>query len=150
MEVNTSLLSAMALEKKVIFLVVFGIILIAAISTANTMILLVLEKREDIGILMALGVSRSNIGKIFIIQGSIIAVVGIIAGTVLGLLVCLYLYYFPLNIPQDVYFIPKLPISVQFSDIVIVVVVAFILSVLSSFLPARRASRFSPVEVLRS
>lgn len=150
MDVNTSLLSAMALEKKVIFLVMFAIILIAAISTANTMILLVLEKKEDIGILMALGVSRSNIGKIFVVQGAIIAVVGIIVGTVLGLLICFYLYYFPLNLPQDVYFLPRLPVSVQLSDLVIIIVSAFILSVISSFLPANRAGKLSPVEVLRS
>ncbi len=150
MDVNTSLLSAMALEKKVIFLVMFAIILIAAISTANTMILLVLEKKEDIGILMALGVSRSNIGKIFVVQGAIIAIVGIIVGTLLGLLICFYLYYFPLNLPQDVYFLPRLPVSVQVSDVIIIIISAFMLSVLSSFLPANRAGKLSPVEVLRS
>ncbi len=150
MDVNTSLLSAMALEKKVIFLVIFAIILIAAISTANTMILLVLEKKEDIGILMALGVSRANIGKIFVVQGAIIAVMGIIAGTILGLLICSYLYYFPPNLPQDVYFIPRLPVSIQLSDIIIINIIAFVLSVISSFLPANRAGKLSPVEVLRS
>lgn len=150
MEVNSSLLSAMALEKKVIFIVMLAIILISAISTANTMILLVLEKKEDIGILMALGVSRNNIGKIFMIQGGIIGLIGIITGTLLGLLVCLYLYFVPVNLPQDVYFIPRLPVSIEYMDVVMVIIAAFILSVISSFLPARRASGFSPVEVLRS
>lgn len=150
MDVNTSLLSAMALEKKVIFLVMLAIILIAAISTANTMILLVLEKKEDIGILMALGVSRGNIGKIFVVQGAIIGIIGILAGTILGLLICFYLYYFPFNLPQDVYFIPRLPVSVQLSDVAIIIISAFILSVISSFLPASRAGKLSPVDVLRS
>ncbi len=150
MEGNRSLLAAMALEKKVIFLVILSIILVASIGIANSMILMVMEKREEIGILKAVGVQNHVIANIFLLEGAVIGLLGIMAGLVLGLLGCWYLATFPVNLPQDIYYIDKLPVRVQGLDLLFISIASLIISLLASLLPARRASKLDPIQILRS
>ncbi|PIQ24422.1 hypothetical protein COW36_24535 [bacterium (Candidatus Blackallbacteria) CG17_big_fil_post_rev_8_21_14_2_50_48_46] len=149
MDSNKSLLSAMALEKKVIFLVILFIIVVAMIGIANTLVMIVMEKTMDIGILRALGASRHQIGLIFLAQGFVIGVVGVLSGSLLGVGASLYLTFFPVRIPGDVYDLDYLPVQMQPQDFILVALATLVICILASFFPARRAVRAEPIEILR-
>lgn len=149
MDSNKSLLSAMALEKKVIFLVILFIIVVAMIGIANTLVMIVMEKTMDIGILRALGASRRQIGLIFLCQGFLIGVVGVLSGSLLGVGSSLYLTFFPVRIPGDVYDLDHLPVQMQGQDFLLVALATLLICILASFFPARRAVGADPIEILR-
>lgn len=149
MDSNKSLLSAMALEKKVIFLVILFIIVVAMIGIANTLVMIVMEKTMDIGILRALGASRKQIGLIFLSQGFLIGVVGVLMGSLLGVGSSLYLTFFPVRIPGDVYDLDHLPVQMQAQDFFLVALATLLICILASFFPARRAVNADPIEILR-
>lgn len=149
MDSNRNLLSAMALEKKVIFLVILFIIIVAMIGIANTQIMIVMEKTSDIAILRALGASRNQVGRVFLLQGIVIGTIGVLLGACLGVLVSLYLSLFPIRIPGDVYDLDHLPVQMQVLDFVWVGISTVIITILASFFPARRANRADPIATLR-
>jgi lipoprotein-releasing system permease protein len=149
MDSNKSLLRAMALEKKVIFLVILFIIVVAMIGIANTLVMIVMEKTMDIGIMRALGASRRQVGLIFLAQGFVIGVVGVLTGSLLGSLTSLYLTFFPVRIPGDVYDLDHLPVQMQAQDFIVVALATLVICILASFFPARRALRADPIEILR-
>lgn len=149
MDSNQSLLSAMALEKKVIFLVILFIIIVAMMGIANTQVMIVMEKTVDIGILRALGASRGQIGRVFLTQGLLIGFSGVVLGAVLGVGCSLYLSVFPVRIPGDIYDLDYLPVKMEILDFVWVAGSSLVITVLASFFPARRAVRTDPIETLR-
>lgn len=149
MDSNRNLLSAMALEKKVIFLVILFIIVVAMVGIANTQIMIVMEKTQDIAILRAIGAQRSQISRLFLMQGILIGVIGVISGSLLGVGASLYLAYFPIRIPGDVYDLDYLPVQMQSNDFIWVAIATVIICVLASFFPARRASHANPMTVFR-
>lgn len=149
MDSNRSLLNAMALEKKVIFLVVLFIVVVAVIGIANTLVMLVMEKTYDIVILRAVGASKKQIGRIFLWQGLWIGLAGITLGSVAGVSASLYLTLFPVRIPGDVYDLDYLPVQMLTTDFTLVAVSTFVICLLASFIPARRAVRLEPLETLR-
>ncbi len=103
MELNRSLFSALKLEKNIMFLTITLIVLVAALNIIATLILMVMEKTRDIGILMAIGASPRSIKKIFFLQGAMIGVIGTSAGTILGLLCCWLANTFNLiKVPVDI------------------------------------------------
>lgn len=146
---NKTLLKAMALEKKVIFLVLLFIIIVAMIGIANTLTMIVLEKTSEISILRTMGVTKFNISKLFIIEGLITGLSGVILGCLSGFGLSSFLSFYPLNLPGDVYYIDKIPVNMQFNDFLFVALSALIICTLFSFIPAHRATKFEPVEVLR-
>lgn len=146
---NKSLLAAMALEKKVIFLVVVFIIIVAMLGISNTLVMLVIEKTSEISILRTLGASKNNISNIFLIEGIIIGLAGIIIGCLGGYLVSTLLSHYPINLPNDVYYIEKLPVKIQVMDFLYVSISTFLICLIASFIPARRSVRFEPIEILR-
>ena len=149
MESNRNLLGAMALEKKVIFLVILFIIVVAMVGIANTQIMIVMEKTSDIAILRALGATRSQVGRVFMIQGIIVGILGVVLGSLLGVGASLYLSYFPIRIPSDVYDLNHLPVQMQLLDFVWVAIATVIITILASFFPAKRADRADPIATLR-
>ena len=149
MDSNKSLLSAMALEKQVIFLVILFIIVVAMIGIANTLVMIVMEKTMDIGILRALGASRRQIGLVFLTEGFLIGLIGVVTGSLLGVGASFYLRFFPVRIPGDIYDLDYLPVQMQLPDFIGVALAALLICLLASFFPARRAVRADPVEILR-
>lgn len=149
MDSNRNLLGAMALEKKVIFLVIMFIIVVAMVGIANTQIMLVIEKTSDIAILRALGATRSQVGRVFMIQGIVVGILGVLMGSLLGVGASLYLSYFPIRIPSDVYDLNHLPVQMQWQDFVWVGLATVVITILASFFPARRADRSDPIATLR-
>ncbi|MFN8673829.1 MAG: ABC transporter permease [Candidatus Sericytochromatia bacterium] len=146
---NRALLSAMALEKKVIFIVIMFIIIVAMIGISNLLVMIVIEKNPEIGILRSIGASKKSINRIFFYQGVFIGIIGIIFGIILGYMVSLILSKYPINLPNDVYIISNLPIDMQVQDFIFVSIAAFVVCVLSSIIPARRAVKMNPVEAIR-
>jgi lipoprotein-releasing system permease protein len=150
MELNESLFSALKLEKQIMFMTITLIVIVAALNIIATLILLVMEKTRDIGILLAMGATPRNIKKIFFDQGALIGVLGTGAGTVLGLGWCWLANVFKLiKIPVDIYQISYVPFRIQPLDLALIVIVTLAISFASTLFPARRASRVDPVVALK-
>ncbi len=149
MELNRSLFYALKLEKIAMFVVLTFIILVASFSIVAMLIMIVIEKGREIAVLKALGATDTGIMKTFILQGTVIGAVGAGIGLVLGLLICYLLETvgFPLN--SEVYYISTLPVDMNWSEIVMVVVCAVGISVLATIYPSIQAARLKPVDGLR-
>ena len=157
-ESNSSFLNALAVERNVMFLILKLIILVAAFNIISSMIMLVNDKGKDIAIMRTMGATQSNMLKIFTLTGSIIGLSGTVVGALLGIA-------FAANIDAikefleglsgaelfagEIYFLSKLPAVINWDDVLIVVGMAFALSILATIYPAWRASRLDPVEALR-
>lgn len=144
-----SLISQLELQKAVIGVVVFLIVLVAAFGIANVLVLTVSEKTEEIAILRALGASERQVVSVFMLEGFLLGAVGTVVGALLGVAVAAYFKFQPFPLPGDLYFITQLPVEVQAVDILWVCCVSLATSVLAGVFPARRAARLDPVEVLR-
>ncbi|MBA6418743.1 MULTISPECIES: lipoprotein-releasing ABC transporter permease subunit [Pseudomonas] len=153
-----NLFAAIKMEKTMIGLLLMLIVAVAAFNIISTLVMVVTDKKADIAILRTLGATRLSIMGIFMVQGSVIGVVGTLSGCVLGVLAAL-------NVSQgvawlehtlgiqflssDVYFISYLPSELIWSDVLIICGAALSLSFLATLYPAWRASRTEPAEALR-
>lgn len=144
-----NLITQLRMQKAVIGVVVFLIVLVAAMGIANILVLTVTEKTEDIAILRALGASERQVLGIFTLEGFLLGGTGTVLGAVLGLGVSTYFRIQPFPLPGDLYFITQLPVVVQPWDVAWVCALSLLTSVGAGLLPARRAAGLDPVEVLR-
>jgi len=158
MEMNKNLFSALKLEKRVMFIILSLIVLVAAFNIITTLIMVVMEKSKDIAILKSMGATSKSIMKIFIIQGVTIGAVGTLLGCIGGLSVAFNLEKISVFIeklfgfkilPGDVYYLSQLPSQVNYSDVVIIVIGTVLICFLSTIYPSRRASSLDPAEALR-
>ncbi len=150
MEMNRSLFSALKLEKKLMFFTITLIVLVAALNIIATLILMVMEKTRDIGILMAMGATSRSIRKIFFLQGAMIGMLGTASGTALGLAWCWLANTFELiKIPVYIYQIAFVPFRIDFLDLLMIIGIALLISFLSTLFPSYRASRVDPVRALK-
>jgi lipoprotein-releasing system permease protein len=158
MEMNKNLFAALRLEKKVMFIILSLIVLVAAFNIITTLIMVVMEKNKDIAILKSMGATSRSIMKIFILQGVTIGFIGTILGCAGGLLMAWNiepvsafierLFGFKI-LPGDVYYLSELPSRVNYGDVAIIVVGTLLISFLSTLYPSWRASRLDPAEALR-
>ena len=155
---NSSFMKAVEIERNVMFLILTLITLVASFNIISCMIMLVKDKEKDIAILRTIGLARESVMRIFFILGASIGITGTLIGTIFGLL-------FSLNIQKiqaaveaiagtqvfspEVYFLTHLPSLLRPMDVAITVIVALILSCISTLYPARKASRLNPVNILR-
>ncbi|MGQ9471489.1 MAG: ABC transporter permease [Candidatus Aminicenantales bacterium] len=150
MELNKSLFSALKLEKTLLFLTIALIVFVAALNIIATLILMVMEKTRDIGILVALGATGQSIRKIFFFQGAMIGVLGTALGVILGLLWCYLANTFELiKVPPDIYQIAFVPFRLRFYDLGLIIGVSLLITFLAPLFPSRRAARVDPVVALR-
>jgi lipoprotein-releasing system permease protein len=150
MDMNRNLFAALQLEKLALFVIVTIIVLVAAFAIIGHLVLLVAEKRKEIGVLKAIGASPPSITLVFFSVGMMISVAGTLAGSAVGLtLIWLQNTYKIIRLAGDVYQIDYLPMKLSTSDFVLVVGATLALSFLATVLPARRAGALSPVDVLR-
>ena len=145
----SNLLHQLRLQKALISAVVFLIILVAAMGITNILVLTVAEKTEEIAILRTLGASSRQILAIFTIEGFMLGLTGTLLGTLLGIGISLYFRFQPYPLPGDLYFITELPVQLQWLDFVWVGLLSITTSAMAGLLPARRASRLLPANVLR-
>jgi lipoprotein-releasing system permease protein len=150
MEMNKNLFSAIQLEKTAMFVILTLIIFVAAFAIISHLILMVSEKRREIGVLRALGASRGSIMLVFVAEGVLIGAVGTLVGTVLGAAIgWVQQTYEVVKIPGDVYQLSSLPMRVHGPDLLLFAVSALVISLLATLYPSRQAARLNPVEVLR-
>ncbi len=151
MNLNRNLATALRIEKIMMFIILIMIVMVAAFNIASTLIMVVMEKKKDIGILKAMGAGRRSIMRIFVLEGAFIGLGGTILGLAGGLITCLLLKLYPLRIPGggSVYYIEKLPIATQVADVMLITLLTLAVCLLSTMYPAWQASRLEPVEVIR-
>jgi lipoprotein-releasing system permease protein len=158
MQMNKNLFSALKLEKRVMFIILSLIVLVATFNIISALIMIVMEKNKDIAILKSMGATSKSVMKIFIYQGLIIGVIGTFLGCVAGLAVALNLQKVSLIVenifrfkilPGDVYYLSELPSKVNYGDVVIIVIGTLLICFLSTIYPSLRASKIDPAEALR-
>jgi lipoprotein-releasing system permease protein len=150
MELNRTLFSALKLEKNIMFLTITLIVVVAALNIIATLILMVMEKTRDIGILMAIGAPAASIQKIFFFQGAMIGVLGTTAGVALGLFSSWLANTFKLiRVPVDIYQISHVPFHIKSIDLLMIIGVSLAISLLSTLFPSRRAAKVDPVVALK-
>ena len=138
------------LQKKPIPIIIALIIIVATFNVIGTLLMIVLEKINDVGVLKTLGATRASISRIFLMQGAFIGAVGTVVGSILAyFLLAIQAKYNIIRIPGDVYFMNTVPVAIHPTDFFLIGGIAFILSVLASYLPARAASGFDPLESVR-
>ena len=149
---------AVAIEKNMMFLILLLIVAVAAFNIVSTLVMTVTDKRADIAILRTLGASPGSIMRIFIIQGTLIGVIGLVMGIGGGVALALNV---DVVVPflerllgiqflaKDVYYISDLPSDLHWSDVWIIASVSFVLTVLATLYPSWRAARVNPAEALR-
>jgi lipoprotein-releasing system permease protein len=140
------------------FLILTMIILVAAFNIISSMIMLVKDKGRDIAIMRTMGATRGSMMRIFMMTGASIGIIGTTVGALAGIL-------FAVNIEsirqwiqglsgtdlfsEEIYFLSKLPAIVEWDEVIVIVGMAFVLSILATIYPAWRAARLDPVEALR-
>jgi lipoprotein-releasing system permease protein len=151
MAMNRNLATALKIEKIMMFVILILIVMVAAFNIASTLIMIVMEKKKDIGILKAMGADAGTIMRIFMWEGTLVGFSGTFLGLAGGLLACLLLKLYPLQIPGggSVYYIEKLPVTTLPGDVLLITAVALAVCLLSTLYPAWQASRLDPVEAIR-
>ncbi len=150
MEMNANLFAALELEKIGMFILLTMVVLIGSFSIVTTLVMLVMEKTRDIAILMSMGATKAMVRRIFMLQGTLIGIVGTALGYVLGISLALALKHYQfIKLPQGVYPIDHLPMVLTWGDSLIVGLAAMLLCFLATIYPARQAARLQPAEALR-
>jgi len=155
---NRTWFAAVQTEKRMMFIILTLIVAVAAFNLLSSLVMAVKDKRSDIAILRSIGATPREIARIFLVQGSLIGVVGTLLGVSLGMLVAFnidVIVPFIENLfgiqflPQQIYFISELPSEPQARDITVVAVTSLVLSLLATLYPSWRASGLQPAQVLR-
>jgi lipoprotein-releasing system permease protein len=155
---HANFFKAIEMEKRMMFIVLALIIMVAAFNIVSTMVMVVTDKQKDIAVLRTIGASPASIQTIFMVQGLIIGVVGALMGIVGGVTISLnidVIVPFIENLfgfkffPADIYYISKIPSDLHWEDVWVVSGLAFILTLLATIYPARRAAKTQPAEALR-
>ena len=149
---------ALEIEKRVVFIVLMLIIAVAAFNIVSTLVMIVTDKRPDVAILRTLGMSPGSIMKVFMVQGTVIGVVGTLLGASLGVLTALNVktiipaienFFNTELFPVSVYVITDFPADLRWPDVTWVIVISLLLSFIATIYPAWKASRLQPAEALR-
>jgi lipoprotein-releasing system permease protein len=149
-EMSKNLLSALKLEKIMMFIILGLIILVAASNIISNLLLLSVQKSKEIGIMSAMGFTKFSIAKVFFYEGLVVGLIGTILGIILGLAVSVVLKYFDIfKLPQGVYYVDKLPVAIIPTDIAMVALSAFIITMIAGIYPAYQVSKLDPFEAIR-
>jgi lipoprotein-releasing system permease protein len=147
---NRALFSALKLEKIVMGLILFLIVLVAAFNIVSTLVMVVSDRTREIGILKAMGMTGGGILRVFVLQGAWIGLIGTALGTTFGVVLCWLLdTYEIIKIPPDVYFVDRLPVSLQASDLALIVAASVVIAFAATIYPSLQAARLQPVEAIR-
>ena len=155
---HVSFFRALKIEKNVMFVILMLIVAVAAFNLVSTLVMVVTDKQADIAILRTLGMSPGNVMSVFIYQGTIIGFIGTLLGLTGGVALALNVSaivsaierFFQVQfMPADLYYISGFPSRLDWSDVTVIGVLSFVMSMLATIYPAWRASRTMPAEALR-
>ena len=155
---HANFFKAVQLEKKVMFIILTLIVAVAAFNIVSTLVMAVTDKRADIAIMRTFGASPRSIMGIFIVQGALIGIIGTLIGAAVGILIALNIdsiipfieNLFKVQfLAKDVYYISDLPSTLDWNDVITIVVMSFMLSLLATLYPSYKASTLNPAEALR-
>ena len=155
---NQNYFRAIRIEKTMMALLLTLIIAVAAFNIVASLIMVVTDKNKDIAILRTYGLEPERVSRIFMVQGSMIGISGMLLGLVLGLTLAFNVetifpwlervFSFQL-MPADVFYVTELPSEVQWLDVALITIAAFVIAVLATIYPSRRAATVAPAEALR-
>jgi len=155
---NKNFFNALKMEKTMLMLLMFLIVLVATFNIISSLFMVVSEKKSDIAILKTIGMNSKNVMYIFILQGTFLGIAGIMLGLGIGLLISLNLDYVVAFVEyilghsllnSDVYMISTVPVKIEFQDLLYVSIISFVFALLSAIYPAINASKTKPAEVLK-
>ena len=155
---NPNLFAAIKMEKRVMFIIMTLVVAVAAFNIVSTLIMAVTDKRADIAIMRTLGASPASIMQIFVVQGALIGVIGTVLGVLLGVTIALNIdvivpfieHLFGVQfLDKNVYQISVVPSQLLWSDVWVITITAFILSLFATLYPSWKASKINPAEALR-
>ncbi len=150
-DLNASLYSALKLEKTILFFTLTLIIIVAALNIISGLVLLVIQKIKDIGILLSCGATPKMIKRIFFIQGGIIGIVGTSLGVIIGIVFCTLANKFELiKVPAEIYQMSYVPFKINLFDLLAVVFVSLLISFSATLIPSRKAAAVNVVEALKN
>ncbi|MCK5651825.1 MAG: ABC transporter permease [Gemmatimonadetes bacterium] len=150
MTTNQALFSALKLEKLAMALILFLIVVVAAFNIVSTLVMVVVERTREIGILKAIGMADRQVLRVFMLQGVWIGVIGTVLGTASGCALAIALDRYDLiQIPPDIYLLDHLPVNLNPLDVAIIALASIVVSVAATVYPAIQASRLDPVEAIR-
>jgi len=148
-ERHQTLYGAMRMEKWGSFIVLTLVILVATFNLVSSLVMLVLEKIRDIGILKTLGATDLDVRKVFLRQGMYVGAIGTTIGIITGIAVVLFQEFTGIvTLPSGIYFIDAVPVLLQPFDVIIIAVVSMGLSLLSAIYPATQAAQLEPIEAI--
>jgi len=148
-QLNSNLFAALKLERIAMFVILAFVVLVASFNIVSNLVLVVLEKAQEIAILKSLGASDIGVLRIFVIQGLVIGVIGTAVGLAGGLTTCWYIARFGIPLDPEVYYIDSLPVVLDPVEIGVTGVCAILIAFLATLYPAWQAARLAPVEGLR-
>jgi lipoprotein-releasing system permease protein len=147
---NSSLFSALQLEKLAMGLIIFFIMVVAAFNIVGTLTMVVTDKTREIGILRAMGLTSAAVGRVFLVQGAVIGGIGTALGLVFGLSVAYVVDRSGwVRINPAVYFIDHLPVHMEWLDVAVVVLASLAIAVCATLYPSRSAAALTPVDAIR-
>jgi len=158
-DLNRGFVGALQVESNVMFLILMLIVIVAAFNIVSSLVMLVKDKSKDIAVLRTFGVSRRAMMKIFILSGTSIGAIGAAAGTVLGVIVAIYIEPIRKGVqfitgrdlfPADLYYLSELPSKLSVTSVAGIALLAIALAFLATLYPAWKAASTDPVDVLRN
>jgi lipoprotein-releasing system permease protein len=158
MDLDKNLVAALALEKKMMFFILALIVMVACFNISSSLIMMVMEKTRDIGVLKALGANSWGVRCVFFLEGAIIGLIGVVLGSAAGIFIANRVNLVAGYIeritgievfPSDVYYFASIPSEVSSFDVLTVVSLALALALAAGIYPAWKASRLDPVEAIR-
>jgi lipoprotein-releasing system permease protein len=147
---NSTLFSALKLEKLAMALILFLIVVVAAFNIVSTLVMVVVDRTREIGILKSMGMTDQGVLRIFMIQGMWIGAIGTTAGTILGCTLSWLLdTYEIIPIPPEVYFFDRLPVALQPLDVALIILASIGVAFAATIYPAKQAASLQPVDAIR-
>ena len=148
-ELNRNLFAALKLERIAMFVILGFVVMVASFNIVSNLVLVVLEKAQEIAILKSLGASDLGVLRVFVVQGLVIGAIGTVVGAAGGLATCGYIARFGIPLDPEVYYIDALPVVFNPTEIVLTCAGAVLTAFLATLYPAWQAARLTPVEGLR-